>query len=46
VVEQAPALDTDWYDAIIVVHGPIQQLRQETYDGVIDAEVYASGHLA
>ena len=40
IVKQAPLPDEEWYDAIIVNRGPVYQLRQETYTGLIPSEVY------
>ncbi|WP_167047509.1 hypothetical protein [Salinibacterium sp. ZJ454] len=40
-VEQAALPGEKWFDAIVVKHGPVYQLRREAYRGTIPPRTYS-----
>jgi hypothetical protein len=41
IVKQAPLPDEQWFDAVVVEHGPVYQLRREAYRGTISSAIYS-----
>ncbi|WP_166874482.1 hypothetical protein [Salinibacterium sp. ZJ450] len=40
-IKQAALPSQAWFDAIVVEHGPVYQLRREVYSGIISANTYS-----